>query len=329
MAMLSRPDPGLFFVAPPGRPAPPEPTVVRGVASETGRLTEVLLSAPAYLEMVPCNAVTRDSLAKGLLTSPAMAARQHRALAAALEQAGVNCHLVPPAPGLPDLCFTRDAVLMTPWGLIELRPAAPHRRTEPAHVARTAAAIGVPLLGRVPEGTIEGGDVCLLREGVVLVGRSGDRTNDAGARALGAMFERRGWQVIHTRFDPVFLHLDTLFTMVSRDCAVACPEALEDDFLGAIGRLGIGIIPASAEEVAGLGVNLLSLGDGRLLAPAGSHRLNGILAGSGFEVIAVELDQFTRCGGGAHCLTMPLARGRDPAEGPHSSARPAAMRGEL
>jgi N-dimethylarginine dimethylaminohydrolase len=318
MATLPRPDPAPSFVAPLNHRLAPlkEVTSPWGVASETGRLTDVLLSAPAYLEMVPCNAVTRESLAKGLFTSPAAAARQHRALVAALEKAGVHCHLVPPAPGLADLCFTRDAVLMTSWGLIELRPAAPHRRAEPAHVASAAAAFGVSRLGQVAEGTVEGGDVCLLREGVVLIGRSGDRTNEAGAQALGAMFERRGWEVIHTRFDPAFLHLDTLFTMVSRDCAVDCPEALEDDVLRALGQLGIGIIPASTEEVAELGANLLSLGDRRLLAPAGSHRLNGILSGCGFEVISVELDQFTRCGGGAHCLTMPLARHSDPAEHP-------------
>lgn len=282
-----------------------------GVASETGRLTDVLLGAPAYLEMVPCNAVTRDSLARGLLASPALAARQHRALAAALEQAGVRCHFVPPAPGLADLCFTRDAVLVSPWGLIELRPAAPHRRAEPGHVAAAAAALGMPRLGRVADGTVEGGDACLLREGVLLIGRSGDRTDEVGARALGALFERRGWEVIHARFDPAFLHLDTLFTMVSHDCAVACCEALEDDFLARLGRLGIRIVPASTGEVGSLGANLLSLGDGRLVAPAGNDRLNGILAGCGFELIPVDLDQFTRCGGGAHCLTMPLARRRD------------------
>lgn len=327
MATLPRPDPGPSFVAPSGNALAPATEIAKswGVASETGRLTDVLLGAPAFLEMVPCNAVTRDSLARGLLTSPAVAARQHRALLAALEQAGVRCHLVPPAPGLADLCFTRDAVLLTPWGLIELRPAAPHRRAEPAHVARAAAAFGVARLGQVAEGTIEGGDVCLLREGVLLIGHSGDRTNDAGAQALGTMFERRGWEVIHTRFDPVFLHLDTLFTMVSRDCAVACPEALEDDFLRSLGRLGIGIIPAATEEVAALGANLLSLGEGRLLAPAGSQRLNGILARCGFEVISVDLDQFTRCGGGAHCLTMPLARLPDVAEDPH----PADATGDL
>jgi N-dimethylarginine dimethylaminohydrolase len=287
-----------------------EPETVHrwGVATETGELTDVLLCAPAFLEMVPCNSVSRESIGKGLLTSPSLAARQHQALAAALEQNGVRCHFVPPCAGLADLCFTRDAVLMSPWGLIELRPAAPHRRAEPGHVARAAAALGVPHLDRILEGSIEGGDICLLREGVLLIGHSGDRTDERGARALGALFERRGWEVIHTRFDPRFLHLDTLFTMVSGDCAVACPAVLEDDFLAQLGWLGIGIIPASVEEVVSLGANLLSLGKARVVAPAGNDRLNFILASAGFEVIAVELDQFTRCGGGAHCLTMPLAR---------------------
>ena len=308
-------DPAGASFAPDDRPAEALAAGRWGVASETGRLTDVLLSAPAYLEMVPCNAVTRDSLANGLFASPAVAARQHRALVAALEQAGVRCHFVPPAPGLADLCFTRDPVLISPWGLIELRPAAPHRRAEPGHVARAAAALGLPHLGRIAEGMIEGGDICLLREGVLLIGHSGDRTDQAGAHALGALFERRGWEVVRTRFDPAFLHLDTLFTMLSRDLAVACPEALEDDFLGTLGRLGVGIIPASTEEVVSLGANLLSLGEGRLIAPSGNDRLNAILADCGFEVMSVALDQFTRCGGGAHCLTMPLARRRDAAPG--------------
>ena len=41
---------------------------------------------------------------------------------------------------------------------------------------------------------------------------------------------------------------------------------------------------------------------------ADNHRLNGVLTRLGYEVTALRIDQFTRCGGGIHCLTMPLAR---------------------
>ena len=279
-----------------------------GASSETGRMTDVLLSAPAHLEMVPCNDVTRDNIAKGLRTAPAVAGRQHDRFAAALARAGVRCHFADPVDGLPDLSFTRDSVLMSPWGLIELRPSAEHRRAETRHVAAVVKALGVPVQHRVAEGTVEGGDVCLLRDGVVVIGHSNERTNFTGAKSLGALFEARGWEVIHTRFDPRFLHLDTIMAMVADRVAVVCPEALEDTLLARLGELGIELVTASVEEVGQLGANLLSLGDGRVVAASGSGRIAAILASRGLDVIEVDIDQFTRCGGGPHCLTMPLAR---------------------
>ncbi len=279
-----------------------------GASSETGRLTDVLLSAPPHLTIVPCNEVSRDNLAKGLTAAPAVAERQHDRFAAALEKTGVRCHFVPPVPDLPDLSFTRDSVTISPWGLIELRPAAEHRRAETGHVAAVVRDLGVPIHDRIEEGTIEGGDVCLLRDGLVLIGHSGERTNEIGARALGAKFAERGWEVILTRFDPAYLHLDTILTVVADDCAVVCLEALEPDLLTRLRDLGIELIPATTEEVAILGANLLSLGDGVVVAPSGNDRVTDALAARGFDVIKVEIDQFTRCGGGPHCLTMPLAR---------------------
>jgi arginine deiminase len=279
-----------------------------GVESETGRLTDVLLSAPRHLRLVPCNDAARASLASGLDCCTATAGRQHGGLVEALESEGVCCHFVPPAADLPDLAFTRDAVLMTPWGLIELRPAAPHRQAEAALVRDAVRGLGVPWLGRVREGTIEGGDVCILRPGVVLIGYSGDRTNRMGARALARLFQERGWHVVHVCFDSRFLHLDTQFTMLSPGRAVACVETLGLGFAERMRDLGIELVPVTAEEVAALGANLLSLGGGRIVAPAGSRRLNGVLAGLGYRVIEVGIDQFLRCGGGVHCLTLPLAR---------------------
>lgn len=284
-----------------------------GASSETGRLTDVLLSGPAYLAMVPCNDVTRASLANGLSTSSSDAARQHRAFVAALEEAGVCCHFAPPSPGLADMSFTRDAALASPWGLIELRAAAPHRQGEVQHTAGLARRVGLPHFARIHSGVIEGGDVCLLREGVMVIGVSGDRTDEAGARELGALFGRGGWDVIVERFDPRFLHLDTIFTMLSSECAVAFEDALSPVFVARVRSLGIRIVTATADEVAALGANLLSLGGGRIVSPASNQRINAILESRGFEVIPVEIDQFTRCGGGVHCLTMPLRREEEPA----------------
>jgi len=287
---------------------PPAPRSRWRVDSEHGRLTDVLLCSPAHLEPVPCCSVTIDALRRGFEHSAEKAAAQHRSLARALELAGVRCRVVPADPALPDLAFARDATFMTPWGLLELAPAAAHRRGEPAHVAAAARAWGVPIAGRIATGSVEGGDVCLLRPGLVVVGCSGERTDEAGAAALAAFFERRGWRAIVYRFDPHFLHLDTQFAMVDARRALACVDVLDDAFLDLVRGLGVELVPVTYKEVQRLGANVLALGNGRVLAAAENARVNARLAALGYDVVAVDIDQFTRCGGGVHCLTMPLAR---------------------
>jgi N-dimethylarginine dimethylaminohydrolase len=279
-----------------------------GIETEYGRLSDVMLCAPSHMRPVPCCSVTVQALKRGFEHSVQKAVHQHRALVRAFEVAGVRCHIVQPDPTLPDACFARDAVTMTPWGLLELRPAAAHRSGEARQVCDAVRRRGVPIAGRIDEGNVEGGDVCFLRPGLVAIGCSGDRTNEAGAQALATFFERRGWRSIICPFDPHFLHLDTQFTMLDERRALACVDVLDDEFLRVIERLGIDLVPVTYKEVQKLGANILSLGEGRIVAAAENERINDVLADLGYDVIPVDLDQFTSCGGGVHCLSMPLAR---------------------
>lgn len=279
-----------------------------GADSEYGVLRDVMLSVPEHLEMVPCNSVTKASLEGGLTLCASTTAAQHARLVDALHREGVRCHMVPSDAGLADLCFTRDSSLMTPWGLLTLVPAVHHRREEADRVRRAAESWGVPILGALEGGCVEGGDVCLLRPGVIAIGWSGERTDEAGVEALSALFQAKGWRAVSTRFDPHFLHLDTLFTMVDRHTAVACIDELEQSFVRELRALGVRLVPVTRDEVDLLGANILSLGGSRLVSTATNRRINGELERLGFRVIALEADQFVRCGGGIHCLTMPLSR---------------------
>ena len=284
------------------------PPIKWGVDSEYGVLKHVMVSEPHHLEMVPCNSVTKASLEGGLALCSDTAVSQHGRLIEALEREGVCCHFVPAARDLVDLCFTRDSSLMTPWGLLTLAPALQHRRPESERVRKAAQGWGVPSLGPLTEGRAEGGDICLVRPGVVAIGWSGERTDESGAEAVAALFEARGWEAIRTRFDPHFLHLDTLITMVDRHRAVACVDALDEHFLRRLRTLEIDLVPVTRDEVAQLCANILSLGQGRLVSPSANRRVNRELERLGYRVIEVDIDQFVRCGGGIHCLTMPLAR---------------------
>jgi arginine deiminase len=279
-----------------------------GVDSEYGRLQSVLLADPRHLDLVPCNSVSREAVRDGRTLRLDRAAAQHAALTTALRDEGVAIHKVPADPGLPDLAFTRDTSLMTPWGLLGLRPGASHRAREVDVVLETARAVGVKPLGRIEEGRIEGGDVLLLRPGLILIGISGERTDETGAAALGALFRAKGWRVLTHRFDPHFLHLDTLLCLADRNLAMACADVLDEMLLKQLEGLGIDLIPVAYKEARKLGCNLLSLGRRRVLTEGSCTRLNVELARRDYRAISVDLSEFTLCGGGVHCLTMPLGR---------------------
>jgi len=96
--------------------------------------------------------------------------------------------------------------------------------------------------------------------------------------------------------------------MVDERRALACTDVLDDGFLLQMEAQGIELLPVSYKEARKLGCNVLSLGKGRVLASAENKRVNGMLRTLGYKVIEADIGQFTRCGGGVHCLTMPLAR---------------------
>lgn len=289
----------------------PQPQAARGwrVGGETQRLTDVLLSAPSHLEPVPCCAVTRDSIAAGFRTDTSVALDQHRMLRETLSGLGVRCHSLPAIPGMPDLCFTRDAAVTTPWGPVVLNPALPHRQCEADHVAAYLDSIGAAPVLRIRDGTIEGGDVCVARDGLAIIGQSGERTNAAGVAALSQLFHRHGWEVLVSPFDPHHLHLDTIFCMLDAGHALACVEALDAAFLDAVTARGIGLLPVSMAEAHGLGGNILSIDGRTILVNEDQPRIRTMLAAAGFDPVPLAISQFAACGGGLHCLTMPLARG--------------------
>ena len=291
------------------RRAPAQKVRDRGhVDSEYGRLDSVLLANPRHLALLPCNSVSSEAIRDGKQSCQTRAIRQHAGLVTALKAEGVEVRLVPADTGLPDLAFTRDTSLMTPWGLIGLRPTVAHRSREVDVVLEAAKASGVPVLGRIERGRIEGGDVAMIRPGLLAIGVSGDRTDDNGANALARIYQRSGWEVIRVRLDPHFLHLDTVFCMVDRDLAIACTDVLDDAFLARLEKLGIELLPLGYKEARVLGCNLLSLGDKRVLTSGTCSRADAELAVRGYRSIAVDLSEFTMCGGGVHCLTMPLRR---------------------
>jgi len=275
--------------------------------SETGRLRDVLLCRPDHYRWIPTNAVARATLAAGRDLDLQAVQAQYREMEDALDQAGVTRHYLEPEPHLPYQVYTRDSSQVTPWGAAVTALFRPQRRGEWSAVLRFYQESG-GTWKHCTDGTIEGGDIHVIRPGLLLIGHTGERTDEAGARQFARWFEEQGWETKLYPFDEHFLHMDLLFCMAAENLAVACIEVLDDAFLAWLQDKGIRLLPVPYKEAMQLGCNLLALGGDRVISPRHNRALNERLRAEGLSVLDPEMQIFTSGGGGVHCMTMPLRR---------------------
>src|SRR5262245_10853933 len=116
------------------------------------------------------------------------AADEHERFRAVLEEAGAEVVVSRHDPGNPDAIYVYDPVLVGREGAVLLRPGKEARRTEPAALASSLEAAGVPVVAEVAGPAVaEGGDTLWLDEETLLVG-IGYRTSEAAVPALRAAF---------------------------------------------------------------------------------------------------------------------------------------------
>ncbi|MFH5925093.1 dimethylarginine dimethylaminohydrolase family protein [Roseomonas xinghualingensis] len=279
------------------------------VSSETAPLREVLLCPPDHYRWIPANSIARRTLAEARqLPTMAQLQAQHAELVHAIGQGGATVHLIAPEPHLPYMAYTRDSVAVTQRGPVLCQLERPQRRGEYAFLIDYHARNGSEFWRKSNAGTLEGGDIHIIRPGLATIGASGGRTDRAGAEQMAGWLREEGWEVRVEEFDEHFLHLDVLFCMAAPGLAVACEDVLDPAFLDWLRAHGIRWIPVPYRAAMNLGCNILALGQDRVVSARESTELNAALRAEGLEVLDPALSLFTAGGGGPHCLTCPLRR---------------------
>jgi arginine deiminase len=278
------------------------------VRSETGVLREVLVCEPRYFEWLPVNTIGAHSVASGETIDRDRVLAQHAQLIDAMASAGVTVRRLEPQPHLPYMVYTRDSSVVTPWGPVITQMRKPPRWGEYAYLQATYESLGCPVWRHVTHGTVEGGDVSIAADGLLVVGASGVRTDADGAAQFCGWFEREGWETHVVPFDDHFCHLDLIFAMAAPGLAICLLDALPAWFPGVLARHGIEVLEITYGEAMRLGANVLALGEDRVLSPAENVSVNDALRAHGLTVLDPELGEILRGGGSAHCTTMPLRR---------------------
>lgn len=246
-----------------------------------------------------------DVLSRVLMCEASSITEQYSALQNLLTQQGVNIVQMPHTPGLEAQEFTRDVGFVIGHVLFSGHLSRQHRKAETKafqqYLEQHHLAF-VPLTN-----PIEGGDV-LVHGPYVFVGL-GSRTTEAGVnelrRHLGPAYHVFGFPYDGSRF----LHLDSLFNIISPTQALCYQAAFQPSSLQTLQSLFSQIYPVtSSTEQANLALNVLNLGNKTMIMPAGNPQTARMLRNHGFTVLETNLQEFVSARGGPRCLTLPLLR---------------------
>jgi N-dimethylarginine dimethylaminohydrolase len=286
-----------------------------GVDSEYGLLRDVLVgSANAFRwlgeENARYSALVRSTLRKGYRFDRELALRQYVEMIDAYRSAGVSVHQLESRDDLPYGVYSRDSSVMTPFGAIVCQLANPRRRGEYVTTLRFYLANEIPIYDLVSTGSFEGGDFAMIEPGSALIGHTGARSEEIAANQVGGWLAAEGIEVVYAPIDEYYVHVDVLVCMLGEKLAAVCVDALEPEIVDWLRAKRIEIVPVTFRETMGLGCNVMSLGNDRVLSMAQSSELNERLRALGFTVYDPDMSQFQLAGGGVHCMAQPLRRDR-------------------
>jgi len=219
---------------------------------------------------------------------------QHRDYVRILESLGLQVTVLDGDENFPDGCFVEDSAIVTPDIAVITRSGAPSRRGEEIAIEPLLAAHR-PIARIVAPGTVDGGDVLVMGERV-LIGLSA-RTNEEGARQLTDILQAGGMLCIMLAAGGG-LHLKSSVNALGGDRLLVTREFSECVELNGFERVRV---PAD-ESYAGnsLWVN------GHVIVPAGFPATREMIEGLGINAVETHVSEFRKMDGGLTCLSIRL-----------------------
>ncbi|WP_343211570.1 arginine deiminase family protein (plasmid) [Aliisedimentitalea scapharcae] len=283
-----------------------------GIDNDYAKLTDVLLGKPEYFKWVEAGPLIGRTLANAEKTGHKfdlqLAMKQHSEMVSIYEENGVTCHYLDSDEVLHRNFFARDSSAMTPWGALICHMQLKCRRADYVTAIKFYQENNIPIWNFATAGHFEGGDFNIIEPGRVLIGYCGERSEQEGSEQVAEFVRSEGWEAVVAPISREFVHMDGLIVPLADKLAVACIDAMEPWLVDIVKGWGIEIVDVDYREAKNLGVNLVALGDNKVLSMAGATDLNAKMRALGFEVYDPDMSMFTLGGGGVHCLSQALHR---------------------
>ena len=283
-----------------------------GINNDYAPLKHVLLGKPEYYRWVEAGPLIGRTLANAHKTGARFdlqtAMAQHEQMVTIYEENGVRCHYLRPDETLHRNFFARDSSAMTPWGALICHMQLKVRRADYVTAIQFYQENNIPIWNFATAGHFEGGDFVILEPGKVLIGFCGERSEKEGAEQIAQMVRREGWEALTVPINREFVHMDGLVVPLDEKLLVSCLDGLEPWVFDQLKAWGFSFVDVPYREAKNLGVNLVALGNHKVLSMQGANELNAKMRALGFEVYDPDMSMFTLGGGGVHCLSQALCR---------------------
>lgn len=223
-----------------------------------------------------------------------------------LRARGTQVVILAEAPGCSTQHYPRDIGFVIDSVFFTARLNSAHRLPETQALAEITA--DMAHVGQLPTGTLEGGDV-MLHDNYVLVGLS-EESSPEGAAGLQTALANHGIdrEVIPVRFATGgIVHLDDHFNIIAADTALIHRAAFTPEQIRWFDHR-FDLIDVTDEEAMAVQVNVLAIAPGVVVAATGSDRVTGEIAARGIEVLTVDYSEVTRIPGSLRCTTLPIQR---------------------
>jgi dimethylargininase len=218
---------------------------------------------------------------------------EHRTYVTALEEVGLAVDVLRPLLPFPDSIFVEDPAFVVPEGAVLLAPGAPSRVGE-AETLASALAARFETVARIESGCVDGGDVLMLPD-EILIGLSA-RTDMTGAEALADWLDGIGRRARIVATPPGVLHFKTACALLDEETVIATPALAEAALFGTLE-----VVQTSEGEEAA--ANLLRVNDVVLVGESFPRTIERIV-NRGHAVRPLPVEQIGRIDAGLSCMSL-------------------------
>ena len=208
--------------------------------------------------------------------------------------------LIEPVKHLPDMVFTADQGAIYDHIFIKSNFRFHERQRESIYTLTYFKKKNFAIV-ELPKGAyFEGQGDFLIREDTILFG-VGHRSNLKAAKIIKTLLNKK---VIFLHLvDPYFFHLDTALCVLPNGGIMYYKGAFSKNSLAKIENLTSDLIGISKPDAYKMACNAVVYRNNIVVNKGLSKGLIKIFKDRGLSVFEVELSEFLKSGGGAHCLT--------------------------